>query len=200
MARWKIQRCRGECRRDSRGIVLLALLIAMVLLGIGLMAATDVWSVTRQREREQDLLFAGEQYRQAIRRYYLGAPPGTPRVLPANFDVLLEDDRYPIPVRHLRRAYPDPITGKSDWGMIKVNERIVGVFSLSEARPLKQAGFLPPNQGFKDAESYRAWVFAMPIPATRLAAPVIPPGDNPAAAPADPAILLPPMPARRKMP
>lgn len=199
MARERIHWSQKGCRRDSGGIVLLALLIAMVLLGIGLLAATDVWSVTRQREREQDLLFVGEQYRQAIRRYYLGAPPGTPRVLPADFNALLQDDRYPVPVRHLRRAYPDPITGKPDWGTVKVNERILGVFSLSEARPLKQAGFMPPNQGFKDAEAYRAWVFAVPIPAARLG-PVISPGDNPAAAAADPTAPLPPMPARRKTP
>ena len=51
----------------SRGVVLLTLMIALVLAGIALMGALDVWSMARQRSREQELLFVGDQYQQAIR-------------------------------------------------------------------------------------------------------------------------------------
>jgi type II secretory pathway pseudopilin PulG len=146
--------------KHQRGVVLLALLLALALSGIGLMAAVDVWSVTRQREREKELLFVGDQYRQAIQRYYYGAPPGAGRVLPASLDVLLEDDRYPVPVHHLRRLYPDPITGSAEWGLVRAGERIAGVHSLSEAKPLKQAGFPAVYQFFADKTSYRDWLFA----------------------------------------
>lgn len=144
----------------SRGFMLLALLIVLALGGITLMAAVDVWTLQRQREREQQLLFVGDAYRQAIRRYYFGAPAGSPRTLPTNLESLLEDDRYPVPVRHLRRLYPDPITGKAGWGEVRVGDRIAGVYSLSETRPVKQAGFAPVDDSFTGSSRYREWVFS----------------------------------------
>ena len=127
--------------RRCGGFVLLGLLIVLVLGGIGLMAAVDMWTLQRQREREAQLLFAGDQYRLAIQRYYYAAPPGSARTLPTSLAELLEDRRYPQTVRHLRRLYPDPITGQAEWGVLRMGERIAGVYSLSEAQPIKQAGF-----------------------------------------------------------
>lgn len=144
--------------------MLLALLMGLALSGIALMAAVDVWTLQRQREREQQLIFVGDQYRQAIQRYYFGAPSGTPRILPASLESLLEDDRYPIPVRHLRRLYPDPITGKPEWGELRQGDRIAGVYSLSEAEPVKQAGFSPAHESFNGRSRYRDWVFAFVLP------------------------------------
>ena len=151
---------RLRSRASLRGVVLLAVLVAMALLAIALMGAIDVWTVSRQREREQELLFVGDQYRQAIRHYHLAAPGGRQRGYPPSIDVLLEDDRFPVPVRHLRRAYADPITGKPEWGLLRAGDQILGVYSLSEARPIKQAGFPAADQSFTDAESYKDWVFA----------------------------------------
>jgi type II secretory pathway pseudopilin PulG len=146
--------------RASTGFMLLGLLILLALSGISLMASVDVWTLQRQREREQQLLFVGDEYRQAIRRYFFAAPPGTPRNLPSRLELLLEDDRYPVPVRHLRRLYPDPITGKAEWGELRVGGRISGIYSLSEAQPLKQAGFSNNYEGFSGKTRYQDWVFA----------------------------------------
>jgi type II secretory pathway pseudopilin PulG len=137
----------------------MGLLLVMALSGIALMAAVDLWTLQRQREREQQLLFAGDAYRQAIRHYYFGAPPGVARTLPKSLEALLEDDRYPTPVHHLRRLYPDPMTGKTEWGERRLGNLIVGVFSLSEARPIKQAGFSAVNAGFEAKQSYKEWGF-----------------------------------------
>jgi type II secretory pathway pseudopilin PulG len=151
---------RGATPRE-RGVVLLVLLLALALGGIALMAAADVWSLARQRAQEQELLFVGEQYRQAIQRYYFAAPPGASRTLPLGLQDLLEDDRYPVPVRHLRRLYPDPITGGGEWGLLRVGERIAGIYSLSDKEPIKRAGFPPGYQHFSDRAAYRDWVFAI---------------------------------------
>ncbi len=148
----------GHGRSD--GFMLMGLLIVLALGGISLMAAVDIWTVQRQREKEQDLLFVGDAYREAIRRYYFAAPAGTPRTLPARVELLLEDDRYPIPVRHLRRAYPDPMTGNEEWGEVRIGDRLAGVYSLSEGLPLKQAGFPPAYKSFSERSSYRDWVFS----------------------------------------
>jgi type II secretory pathway pseudopilin PulG len=151
-------------RARPTGIVLLAFLITLALLGIGLLGAVDVWALARQRDRETELLFVGDQYRRAIARYYLAAPRTSGRTLPPSIDKLLEDDRYPIPVRHLRRAYPDPITGKPEWGLTKVGDQIIGVYSLSEAQPLKVAGFPVNYSQFEGAKAYRDWVFSYRLP------------------------------------
>lgn len=146
--------------------MLLGLLLMLMLSGIGLMAAVEVWSTTRQREQERELLFVGDQYQQAIRHYYFAAPPGQPRMLPARLEDLLGDDRYPVPVRHLRRLYPDPITGRNEWGVVRVNERIAGVHSLSEATPRKQAGFVPTQAALEAKPSYQDWIFQFLPPRT----------------------------------
>jgi type II secretory pathway pseudopilin PulG len=153
-----------------RGVVLLALLMALALGGIALMAGVDVWSLSRQREREQELLFVGHQYRRAIQHYYFSAPPGTPRTLPSTLDDLLEDKRYPVPVRHLRRLYPDPITGSADWGLLRIGSRIAGVHSLSDKPPVKRTGFAPDDQLLNDKPAYSGWVFAVSATGQALAA------------------------------
>jgi len=87
----------------------------------------------------------------------------TRRTLPAKLEDLLDDDRYPIPVHHLRRLYPDPITGSTDWGLLRAADRIVGVYSQSDKLPIKQAGFSAREQQFNGAMTYRDWVFAVTI-------------------------------------
>jgi len=146
------------------GVMLLALLLMLMLASIAVMAAADVWRTTRQREDERELLFVGEQYRQAIRRYYFAAPRGTARVLPAHLDELLTDTRYTVPMHHLRRLYPDPITGNTDWGLVMVGDRIAGVHSTSEAVPLKQVGFPAAEAVFEARHSYQEWVFLFSPP------------------------------------
>lgn len=145
--------------RKLRGVLLLGLLLTLAIGGLSLMLAVDVWAVTRQRQLEQELLFVGEQYRQAIERYYFAAPPGLPRALPSSLKDLLEDDRYSIPVRHLRRPYADPLTGELRWGSVMQGSRIAGVFSLASGLPLKQAGFPRNAEAFGGKASYRDWTF-----------------------------------------
>lgn len=173
---------RTASRCGQRGFVLLALLVALALLAVGLMGAVDVWRISRQRDREQELLFVGDQYRQAIRSYYSTAPRGGQRGYPTSLEVLLEDDRFPTPVHHLRRAYPDPVTGQAEWGLLKAGDRIVGVYSLSEAAPIKKAGFGPAQQAFKDAASYKDWVFAY-VPRRGVAVPATPASGTPPTTP-----------------
>ena len=93
------------------GFTYLFVLMLIALIGMGLVAAGTLWSTESQRDREADLLFIGDQYRQAIRSYY-ELEPAQPR-LPQSIDELLEDNRRPNVVRHLRRAYRDPFTGEA---------------------------------------------------------------------------------------
>ena len=134
----------------SRGFTYLGLMLFMVIAGIGLAVAGKVWQTEVQREKEKELLFVGEQFRQAIGSYYESTPTGVKQYPPALED-LLQDPRFPEMRRHLRRIYPDPMTGSTEWGLVKDQERIVGVYSKSDTPPLMKT--------LIRAETYADWTF-----------------------------------------
>lgn len=138
----------------QRGLVLLALLIALMLMSIALAGALDVWSLQRRREQERQLLFVGDQYRRAIVAYYRVG-----RVYPQTVDDLLDDTRFATPMHHLRRAYPDPVSGKNDWSFLWRADRFYGVSSSSDGAPIKRAGFPDRYREFEGVETYRQWKF-----------------------------------------
>jgi len=168
--------------RGARGLVLLALLIMIVLVGIGALGAAELWATTLRRDREEQLLFVGDQYRRAIRSYW-GMSPGR-RAYPPSIAVLLTDDRFPVPVHHLRRAYRDPMTESGEFEPIVQANAIVGVHSTSTDEPMKQAGFRAPYQDFQGADMYARWQFVFLPPGARIFTPgVAPSGPIPSASP-----------------
>ncbi len=153
--------CQLPTANCQKGFTLLGLLFLIAGLGVAMAALGTLWHTAAQREKEKDLLFAGDQYRRAITGFWQASPKGQER-LPKNFDELLEDPRFPHTVRHLRRLYPDPMTGSVEWGIVKgADGGIAGVYSVSDAVPFKQAGFSPPYEAFKDMPNYRAWIFML---------------------------------------
>jgi type II secretory pathway pseudopilin PulG len=160
---WRVRFVRGDRpvlpSPKQQGFTYLALMIIVAVMGAGLAAIGELYSHAAQREKERELLFVGHQFRQAIAGYYEKSPGA--KAYPRSLDDLLEDKRFPMPQRHLRRLYPDPMTGKADWGLLEMpgGAGIMGVHSLSEERPLKSAGFAAADQGFEDAETYAKWTF-----------------------------------------
>ena len=157
----------------QRGFTYLAMLLAVAVIGIGLAAAGQVWSTAVQREKEQELLFVGNQYRRAIKLYYQNSQdqrmPGA--AYPKALKDLLEDKRRGDTKRHLRKLYADPMTGKEEWGMVTVKapdgDHIMGVYSLSGATPFKTSGFLDRDRTFEGANHFSDWKFLHePQPAT----------------------------------
>lgn len=143
----------------QRGFTLLGLLFLIAGMGVGMAALGTLWHTAAQREKEKDLLFAGDQYRRAIESFWKASPAGQER-LPKNFDELLEDPRFPNTVRHLRRLYRDPMTGSAEWGLVKEKDGgIAGVHSLSEGVPFKAANFPQAYRDFAGLPNYRAWIF-----------------------------------------
>ncbi len=156
----------GERARPARGFVYIALLIGLAVIGIGLSATSEVWTQSRQREKEEELLFVGNQIRQAISRYYLQSPPSARR-FPMTLDELVEDLRTPDkPARFLRKLYADPMTNTPQWGEVRLaNGQLVGVYSPSSEKPFKVFGFALRDKTFLDKDRYSDWVFRSALPA-----------------------------------
>ncbi len=145
-------------RNGERGFTYMGALFLILVMGAALAGAGQLWSTASQRSREQDLLWVGSQYAQALRSYYR-ASPGVAQY-PASLDDLLLDKRFPSVQRHLRRLYPDPITGSNEWGLIRsFDGRIAGVYSLSQQSPIKQARFPAQWVEFEGMRSYADWRF-----------------------------------------
>ena len=131
------------------------MLMAVALIGLSLALTGEVWRTAALREKEAQLLYVGNQYRSAIGRYYLAGPARYPRSL----EELLKDSRQARTERYLRKLYPDPVTGKAEWGLVKTPAgEITGVYSLSDEKPFRVAGFAAGNR-FDGATKYSEWKF-----------------------------------------
>ncbi len=143
------------------------LLFVLFILALGLTIAYPVWRTQIQREREDELIFRGKQYVEAIRLYQAKNPAKFPK----DFKELCEK-------KFLRRLYPDPMVADGAWDIIlqsgepgqgteqnapqeilvgpaeaiaRVNNpRIIGVVSSSKAKSIKI---------YNDKDSYDQWLF-----------------------------------------
>jgi len=162
--------------RPTRGFVLIGLLVLLALSGWSLATYTQGAAAARQRDAELDLLWVGQQYRYAIESYYR-ASPGPVKQLPVRFEDLLQDPRFPRPVRHLRRLYRDPLTADEPWGVVRLNGQIVGVYSQAAGEPFRRAGFEPELESFAGAASYADWRFIW-VPPRRAGGGPVPPAPG----------------------
>jgi type II secretory pathway pseudopilin PulG len=158
----------------ERGFTYIGLLVAVVILGMLLTIISRVWSVTVQREREAQLLWVGDAYRLAIGSYYSHGGR-----YPETLQQLVQDDRSPVPLRHLRQLYPDPMTGAADWTLLPAPDgHISGVASRSLGVPIKRKGFELVDAIFANTDCYCDWQFIY-IP-RRYGRPGAPDGTVPA--------------------
>jgi type II secretory pathway pseudopilin PulG len=131
-------------------MVLVAVIIVGLLAGIG----TQVVSRLQQADREAELLFRGQAYMNAIKRYY-----DIRKTFPQSLNDLLLDSRF-ANKRHLRALYPDPMgKDKKEWILIRRDGGISGVASAGKESPLKQVNFPKGLEKFQGAKSYSDWVF-----------------------------------------
>ena len=111
-------------RSRERGFAMAGLLVAIALVSLALSVAMPTWRTMVQREKEEELIWRGQQYDRAIQLYRKkNAAPGAPSV-----DKLVEG-------RFLRKKYKDPITN-GDF-------EVVGVSQAGSAPGVQQ-----PQRGF----------------------------------------------------
>jgi type II secretory pathway pseudopilin PulG len=124
-------------RAHESGFTYLTAILLVAVAGASLGIVAESWTHARQREKEAELLWVGNQFKQAIGLYYQRSP-GAIKRYPEKLEDLLEDRRFLSMQRYLRRIYPDPITGKPEWGLITApSGGIMGVRSVSTAQSIR---------------------------------------------------------------
>jgi hypothetical protein len=144
--------------RKESGFTYVIVMFAVAVAAIVATRAREDNAASQRVVRESELLYIGAIYRDAIRSFH-DSSPGTVPTYPESLEDLLEDKRMSTLRRHLRKMLRDPMTEDGKWGEVRVDGRIVGVYSLSNRHPQKQGGFSVENVDFADATSYQDWKF-----------------------------------------
>jgi type II secretory pathway pseudopilin PulG len=149
--------CHIQCHQ---GFTYLGLMILIAIIGIASATSLELGTLMQRRLAEETLLDIGKEFQRALASYANATPPGQ-STAPSSLQDLLKDPRYPNTRRHLRKLYADPMTGKETWGLVPSieNKGIVGIYSLSEEKPIKIGNFDTLFQSFEGATSYRNWIF-----------------------------------------
>ena len=118
-------------RWGEQGYNLVILMVLVTLMNIAIAVALPTWSNVAKREKEEELIFRGFQYAEAIRVFQKNHGR-----LPISLEELVE--REP---RSIRQLFKDPITG-GDWGLL-----VQGGPATGTATPQGQATGInnPPN-------------------------------------------------------
>ena len=148
-------------RRRDGGFTYLSLIILVAIIGLVSASALKLGSVIQRSRAEQELLVIGAAFSDALQSYADATPSGMP-TQPPSLQALLKDPRFPGVRRHLRKLYVDPMTGKPDWGVLYLGDKVgvLGVYSLSDAKPVKIGNFPPRFQGFEGKAKISEWRFA----------------------------------------
>ena len=150
---------------SEKGYTLVGLLAAIAVMGILMASIAPTWRFLVRRDQEEELIFRGQQYQQALERYRKQF-----NALPTKLEDLVKQ-------RAIRRLYKDPITGgpfeliyATPEGNVKASRLspdqqrrlaqadmpggsslpIIGVVSTSKDKALRP---------FEDKEYYNEWEF-----------------------------------------
>lgn len=181
----------------ARGFTYLGLVILLAILALVAAAGLKMGTLLQRAAAEEELLEIGAQFSEALRSYAAATPAGQPTQPPTLQD-LLKDPRFPNPRRHLRKIFVDPVTGKAEWGVIYLGDKVgvLGVYSLSDRRPLKVANFDIRFLNMENREKISDWKFlvaggegglpAVLTPGNSMIGGAVPPSMFPPGAPGAP--------------
>lgn len=104
---------RTSRRSSEDGYSLVVLIIAVTVLNILVAAMLPLWSTAIKREKEEELIFRGFQYAEAIRVCKQPSRLGT---YPTKLEQLIE-----VKPRCIRQLWKDPMTEDGKWALIFQN-------------------------------------------------------------------------------
>ena len=158
--------------KKSNGFAYVMLLVAVAILSMFAAGSLQLGSQLSRQDAEMALMDVGGEFQRALYSYTGttgaavsggGNASAVTAKGPRTLEELLRDGRTASTKRHLRQIYADPMTGSAQWGVVKDPAGfILGVYSKSSERPVKQTNFDVTQAHFEDAESYSKWIFGLP--------------------------------------
>lgn len=157
----------GNARREA-GFTYFGLLLAIATAALVVSAGASLLTNDLRRDKELELLFAGDEIKRALETYHSKNTGGL-YPYPKQLDWLLRDPNQPSLQRYLRRIYRDPMhevdeaastTLVGTWvPILGTGGQVIGVHSNSARAPLKTAGFPKHYEAFRAAKRYADWKF-----------------------------------------
>jgi type II secretory pathway pseudopilin PulG len=109
--------------KKTDGYTILILMFMVFVMSIGLMIAVPVWQTQIQREKEEELIFRGKQYVEAIRLFQRKKPGAFPR----DFEELIEE-------KCLRKLFEDPMSPDGKWNLILLSQQALSSTQRTSSR------------------------------------------------------------------
>jgi type II secretory pathway pseudopilin PulG len=106
-----------RARRGERGYNLVVLIMIITVMTILLAAALPLWSQAIRRNKEEELIFRGLQYAEAIRLYH-----NRFQSYPTSLEQLLK-----VKPRCIRQLWKDPMTDDGKWQLIFQGRELEGL-------------------------------------------------------------------------
>jgi type II secretory pathway pseudopilin PulG len=147
--------------RRPWGYTYIGLLILLAVLALAAALTLQVSQTAARRDAERELLAIGNEFDAAFASYARQSPPGA-NPYPQSLQDLVRDPRMAGVKRHLRRIYPDPLTGRPDWQLFTApGGGIVAVASAAQGHPLREyvTPFAAYSGASAPAQSYGEWRF-----------------------------------------
>jgi type II secretory pathway pseudopilin PulG len=138
------------------GHLLLVVMMGLVVMSIMLGAAVQQWSAIQRREHEEELIFRGNQYVKAIKRYQ--AEHGG--ALPTSLEILVKPG--PRRLRYIRKLFRDPMVPDGKWGILLAHPSGKGYINPNAPPPTGEGevpGLEDLGKGLKDSgkDEYQAY-------------------------------------------
>jgi type II secretory pathway pseudopilin PulG len=112
---WKVKT--GTDRKSSRGYILITLMLFLALFAMAALAVLPDLAQQIKRDREEEMLHRGTEYRRAVKKYFrkLGRYP-----------TRIEDLESTNRMRFLRKRYKDPlVAGNKDFKFVRVGDPLL---------------------------------------------------------------------------
>ncbi|HET8948344.1 MAG TPA: hypothetical protein VFQ07_15295 [Candidatus Polarisedimenticolia bacterium] len=99
-------------RKNEEGALLIILMVGVAVAMVGIAVAFQSWSIVWRRDSEEELIFRGQQYADAIKAYRKEHG----NQCPPNLEELMKPG--PRQVRYIRKLFKDPMVKGGKWGLL----------------------------------------------------------------------------------
>jgi hypothetical protein len=120
----------------EKGYTLAGVLVLIGIMSVMMAMALPVWERIKQRENEEELIFRGKEYMEAIARYHTKF-----HSFPPDMETLLK-------MKFIRKLYKDPMTESGEWKLLHPGSLV----ETGEAGFINQPGSKQRRAGDQETE------------------------------------------------